>query len=70
MANTYTSLSGKIDYSKSFIKLKKTKREILLILKNNKKYDVFKLIGSFNNAFRHNWIKELNEENISRTTYI
>jgi hypothetical protein len=33
---------------------------------NTKKYNVFELIGSFNDAFRYNWIKELNEENISK----
>ncbi|OEG71505.1 hypothetical protein ATZ36_14410 [Candidatus Endomicrobiellum trichonymphae] len=33
---------------------------------NTKKYDVYELIRSFNDAFRHNWIKELNEENISK----
>jgi hypothetical protein len=158
MASTYTPLPDKIDYLNSLIKLKKMKREILIILKaieqgmqdplninkqecnstkitvtflrqfnfkdvesryiddlfkltltilgqssdieiikkcnyifntiafyllqnnetfkvvlnqykeliNTKKYDIFELIRSFNNAFRHNRIKELNEENISK----
>ncbi|WP_095558828.1 hypothetical protein [Candidatus Endomicrobiellum trichonymphae] len=33
MANTYALLPDKIDYLNSLIKLKKTKREILIILK-------------------------------------
>ncbi|GHT08382.1 hypothetical protein AGMMS49532_03290 [Endomicrobiia bacterium] len=158
MANTYASLPDKIDYLNSLIKLKKTKREILIILKaieqgiqnplhnskheydsnkfivkilrqfsfkdaelryiddlfkltltilgqspdaeiikkcnyifnriafyllqnnetfkvalnrykeliNTKKYDVFEFIRSLDDACRYNWIKELNEENISK----
>ncbi|WP_015423513.1 hypothetical protein [Candidatus Endomicrobiellum trichonymphae] len=33
---------------------------------NTKKYDVFELIRSLDDACRYNWIKELNEENISK----